>query len=91
MAVKSFLVNDDIYHDILSRQANGETFNPTEQAAIDKFMQTHQEAEVKLQQTYGIVRGNDGEMHKADGISREGTAANTAKPKMVMLDSGGRK
>ncbi|MBQ8870290.1 MAG: hypothetical protein IJ019_02815 [Alphaproteobacteria bacterium] len=64
MAVKSFLMNDDIYGDLKARQEAGETFSTSEQAAISRFMTNHEQAETTMAQKYGLVRGDDGEMHK---------------------------
>ena len=66
MEVKSFLANDDVYHDLKARQEAGETFSQREQNAINKFMANHERNEANISQKYGIIRGEDGEMHKSN-------------------------
>ncbi|MBE6451726.1 MAG: hypothetical protein E7016_07190 [Alphaproteobacteria bacterium] len=87
MAVKSFLINDDIYHDLKLRQEAGETFSASEQSAITKFMTSHEQSETTLSEKYGIVRGDDGEMHKAP--AQENTSVK-AVTQSIPVKSGGR-
>ena len=65
MAVKSFLMNDDIYNSLKIRAEAGETFSASEQSAIAGFMENHEKAETIMSEKYGIVRGHDGEMYKS--------------------------
>ncbi len=64
MAVKNFLMNDDIYNDLKARIDSGETFATSETAAINKFMASHESTQETIMQKYGLARGNDGEIYK---------------------------
>ena len=80
LAVKSFLMNDDIYADLKHRIDSGEQFSASESKAISTFMENHEVQEQLMAEKYGIVRGEDGEMYKSQTQSQTNDA-----PKKVMI------
>ena len=85
---KTFLIQDEIYKDITSKEASGVEFTAEQKESIAKFKQQHEEKFSALQEKHNLERGDNGKIAVSQNTTQ--TAETTkVQGNVVMQNRGG--